>query len=149
MKHLSDRQLQTLKRSLITEKKQLEPYDEEKPQLSDSLSDSTGEISTADNHPADIGTETFERGRDIAINETLSDVLIQIRDSLQRMEDGTYGICDTCGTEIPYERLAALPYTIYCIEHAPDRQLTDERSDQGEYYNTLTKQPTADKWPFS
>ncbi|WP_251037833.1 TraR/DksA C4-type zinc finger protein [Paenibacillus albidus] len=74
---------------------------------------STGELSSVDNHPGDIGTETFERSRDLAINDKLAQELEEIEAALQRMDEGTYGICIASKEEIPYERLEAIPYTAY------------------------------------
>lgn len=132
MKHLNDKQLKELKHMLTAEKEQLENHfdlneKENSQQLGDSLRESTGELSAADNHPADIGTETFERSRDQAIDETLEVQLKQIRDAFDRMDNGTYGFCEECGQEIPFERLEALPYTPYCIEHTSDQNISDYR----------------------
>ncbi len=89
--------------------------------------ESTGELSSYDNHPADEGTELFERGKDIALNEHYQDELNDINKALQAIEDGTYGRCEVCGKEIPLERLEALPNTTYCIEHSPDQVTSHER----------------------
>ena len=43
--------------------------------LKESLSDSISEFSTYDNHPADIGAETFERSKDLALRENFKRVL--------------------------------------------------------------------------
>lgn len=132
MSHLNDKQLTELKHKLIDEKEQISkhfnPSDKDHRQhTSDSLRESTGELSSVDNHPADIGTETFERGRDQAIDNTLEAELNQIDSALDRIEEGTYGSCEVCGNPIPYERLEALPYTPYCIDHASDQKLSDDR----------------------
>ncbi|KKO53362.1 TraR/DksA C4-type zinc finger protein [Paenibacillus sp. DMB20] len=131
MNHLNHEQLHTLKQMLLDEKKFLENHfeasGEKNALLGDSLRVSTGELSSVDNHPADVGTETFERGRDLAVNETLNDELDQISAALDRMEKGTYGTCAECGSEIPYKRLEALPYTAYCVKHAPDKRLSGSR----------------------
>ena len=47
------------------------------------LRDSTGELSATDNHPADVGTEVFERERDLAIQGTLEHELEQIHSALR------------------------------------------------------------------
>ncbi|MER2048436.1 MAG: TraR/DksA C4-type zinc finger protein, partial [Solibacillus sp.] len=46
------------------------------------------------------------------------DLLGQIEAAFERMDDGTYGVCAKCQTEIPYDRLQAIPYTAFCIEHS-------------------------------
>jgi RNA polymerase-binding transcription factor len=45
-----------------------------------------------------------------------SRMLIQVRDALKRIEDGTYGQCLTCGKQIPVARLEAVPWAAYCVE---------------------------------
>ena len=56
--------------------------------------------------------------RDREINFILSDrervKLKQIDDALERMDEGTYGICESCGLEIAEERLDAMPFTRLC-----------------------------------
>jgi DnaK suppressor protein len=44
--------------------------------------------------------------------------LYRIEDAIQRIEDGTYGKCELCGTVIGTKRLTALPYTRFCIDCA-------------------------------
>ncbi|AEI44186.1 TraR/DksA C4-type zinc finger protein [Paenibacillus mucilaginosus] len=135
MNHLSEAQKKRLKEMLLEEKKELTKHfeinDETAAGLEESLRDSTGELSAADNHPGDLGTEVFERGRDIAVNETLDGQLEQVGKALARMEEGTYGTCEVCGEGIPFERLEALPFSAVCIEHAdagsdPDRRPVEE-----------------------
>jgi YteA family regulatory protein len=89
--------------------------------------ESMGELSNYDNHPADQGTELFEREKDIAINEHYEHLLENINRALEAMENGTYGKCEVCGKDIPIERLEALPNTTYCKEHTPDHIISHER----------------------
>lgn len=131
MNHLTNSQLEQLKKQLLEQKQELEGHFEDNGQedslLGDSLRGSTGELSAADNHPADVGTETFERSRDLAINDSLGDELNEVNAALQRIEDGTYGICEASGEPIPFERLEAIPFTRYTIEHTPRREVSDGR----------------------
>ena len=62
-----------------------------------------------DQHPADMGTETFEREKDLSILEQLEAELAEIQAALQRVEDGTYGIDEVTGDPIAPERLDAVP----------------------------------------
>ena len=82
----------------------------------DSMRDQTGELSVNDNHPGDLGSEMFERGKDLAIRDLYSLHLTDLDDALERMEDGTYGTCQHCGTEIPFERLQVQPSAKFCVE---------------------------------
>lgn len=131
MSHLKESQLTKLKHVLEERKAELEQHfsgnGAEDSLLGDSLTLSTGELSSADNHPADTGTETFERSRDLSINTSLSEELSEIEAALQRMEDDSYGICEISKQEIPYERLEAIPYTRYAVEYAPSNQNSGSR----------------------
>jgi YteA family regulatory protein len=89
--------------------------------------ESMGELSSYDNHPADEGTDLFEREKDIALNEHYELQLRNINHALEAMENGTYGQCEICGKDIPIERLEALPNTTFCIEHSPDKVTSTNR----------------------
>jgi YteA family regulatory protein len=85
----------------------------------ESLRESVGELSLYDNHPGDLGSDVFERGKDLALNEKTEHHRHEIQEALVAMENGTYGNCKVCGRPIPFERLQAVPHTLYCIEHVP------------------------------
>jgi YteA family regulatory protein len=122
MSHLTDEQLKTLYVQLLEEKVALEKHFATNDQfgLANSFSDSIGELSMYDNHPGDIGSEIFERAKDISLNEHAETHLKQVNEALARMESGEYGVCVFSHQPIPYERLQAIPTTLYSIEHVPD-----------------------------
>lgn len=76
--------------------------------------ESTGELSLYDNHPADVGSEVYERSKDLALKNDAEFKLKAIEDALSKMRAGRYGLCDECGGEIPLDRLEAIPYTTMC-----------------------------------
>ena len=65
---------------------------------------------------ADAETETIERERELSLSENFRDLLDQVEHALQRIDDGTYGVCESCGKRIEAPRLRALPYASRCIE---------------------------------
>jgi RNA polymerase-binding protein DksA len=83
-----------------------------------SISDELGELAEGgvDNHLADTATAMFDRELDEGLEESANDTLIEIDAALQRIEDGTYGICEGCGKPIGAERLSAIPWTRLCID---------------------------------
>ncbi len=85
-----------------------------KEELSVSEKDSIEELSSYDNHPADIGSETFERGKDIALKDNERLRLAKINEALSRIKNGEYGKCEFCGRKISPERLEAIPETSIC-----------------------------------
>ena len=74
------------------------------------------ELADYDNHPADAGTDTFEKEKDLAVRDTYRDIIGHIDEALGKMDRGTYGECDRCGREIVKARLDAIPYAMYCVE---------------------------------
>src|SRR5436305_14223176 len=91
--------------------------------LSDeSESDSVSELSSIDQHQADLGTETFEREKDISILEQVDAELADVEHALQRLDDGTYGTCELDGKPIPEERLEAQPAARFCVEHQAEAE---------------------------
>lgn len=83
-------------------------------QLTQSQGDSLEELTTYDNHPADIGSETFQRSKDIGLLDNSRLLLREVEVALQRIEDGAYGTCENCGQKISQGRLLTIPYTTLC-----------------------------------
>ncbi len=71
--------------------------------------DRGGELSHYDQHPADSGSETFEREKDLSILEQLEDELVEIEAAMQRLDDGSYGRDEVTGAPIDPARLDAVP----------------------------------------
>lgn len=84
--------------------------------------ETAGELSGNDQHPADEGTETFNRERDLSILDSLEAEFVEIDSALSRLDDGTYGTCEVCGGPVGGERIQALPATRFCVEHAAARE---------------------------
>ncbi len=76
--------------------------------------DSLSELSSVDQHQADMGTETFEREKDLSILEAIESELADVEHALRRLDEGTYGTCEACGRPIDDDRLQALPATRLC-----------------------------------
>jgi len=74
------------------------------------------EASTAEDHPADVGSETFERQKGLSILEQVEGQLRDVARAVTRVEEGTYGRCEACKRPIGESRLEARPFTRYCLE---------------------------------
>jgi YteA family regulatory protein len=99
----------------------------EENEFNDSLQKYTDEISLYDNHPADVGTETFEMEKTYALKGNELHRLEEIEQALERIEKGTYGVCTICGKDIDIERLEAYPEADTCMECSRSRKLPWER----------------------
>ena len=67
------------------------------------------------NHMADAASEVFEQARDISVRQRIRHALDDVLHALAKFEDGTYGICESCGGIIALPRLEALPSARYCM----------------------------------
>jgi YteA family regulatory protein len=127
---LSTQQLAELRLQLLQEKSDVEERLDQNDHFGferGHYHESMGELSSYDNHPADEGTDLYEREKDNALLEHYKLQLGNINRALEAMENGSYGKCEVCGKEIPVERLEALPNTTYCIEHSPDQVTSHDR----------------------
>lgn len=68
----------------------------------------------------------------LRIRDREAKLIRKIRYALQRLQDGTFGICEECGEEIPLKRLKARPVTTLCIE-CKEEQEAEERTKAEEY----------------
>lgn len=129
---------QRLRQKLEQEKKEIEKRLQRNDHdgLEKSMNDSIGELSGYDNHPADLGTEIYERGKDLALNENDERRLKAIDKALMRIDEGTFGICKVCGKPIAEERLEAVPATEYCKEHHPEQHSSMRRPAEEKVLNS-------------
>lgn len=96
--------------------------------IQDRLEESKKDIDsqpTYSNHPADKGTELYMRTQNIGFKEDLEDTLDEIDQSLEDIENGTYGYCNNCEKIISEERLEIIPYAKTCLG-CSDEDLEDE-----------------------
>ncbi|MDY0393150.1 TraR/DksA family transcriptional regulator [Virgibacillus halophilus] len=104
--HLNEQQLNKFKQRLLNMKTSLK---KELGQNKESPNDAVQEPADYSNHPADIATEQFEQERAAGFDMIKRDQLQAVNDSLDRIEDGTYGYSIISGKPIPIERLEAEP----------------------------------------
>ncbi|MGZ0146639.1 TraR/DksA C4-type zinc finger protein [Kribbella sp. WER1] len=69
----------------------------------------------AGNDQADVGSTTLERYHELTLANNARDMLNQIEFALNRIDDGTYGVCENCGNAIGKGRLQAFPRATLCI----------------------------------
>ena len=66
-------------------------------------------------HMADLGTDSYEQELSLELMDSVRRLIGGIDDALDRIEKGTYGICEVNGEVIPKERLRAIPWTRCCL----------------------------------
>ena len=84
--------------------------------LKRSRQDASGDLSNMPIHMADIGSDNFEQEFTLGLIENEEEMLRAIDEALERIEDGSYGKCESCGKMITKERLKVLPHASLCIE---------------------------------
>lgn len=104
---------------LVSEERRLERIRtalEQESTLEDADRDPTSDAAGSDQHPADVGSELFERERAISILQRVEAKLADVRRALRHLESGEYGICEACGRPISPARLEARPAARFCLE---------------------------------
>jgi RNA polymerase-binding transcription factor DksA len=74
------------------------------------------ELSSLQEHLAEAGSVTLEREIDYSLEEVVNERLAAITKALERIEQGSFGLCVSCAAPVAAERLAALPWASLCID---------------------------------
>jgi RNA polymerase-binding transcription factor DksA len=74
------------------------------------------EAGGGDQHPADLGSERFEREKDLSIVNNIDGELGEVDSAMRRLDDGEYGRCEVCHRPIGAARLRARPAARFCVK---------------------------------
>lgn len=80
---------------------------------------------------SDQASVEVDRSFLVRLREREQKLLKKIDQALERIEQGTFGICEACGEEIAYERLKARPVTTLCITCKIQQEEEEERYGVG------------------
>jgi DnaK suppressor protein len=80
--------------------------------IAERLGDAVGD---AGDDPADAGAKTFQREHELALTQNARELLELSERALARMDDGTFGVCESCGQPIGKARLQAFPRATLCV----------------------------------
>lgn len=75
---------------------------------------------------ADTGTKNITREHEMALAANARATLEQTEHALERLDTGTYGLCEVCGKPIGKARMQAFPRATLCVE---DKQKQERRAD--------------------
>jgi len=81
-------------------------------QIAARLGDAVGD---AGDDSADAGAKTFEREHELALTQNARERLAQTQRVLSKIDDGSYGVCESCGKPIGKARLQAFPRATLCV----------------------------------
>lgn len=114
---------------------------------SDTLKHSSREDSDTSgygNHQADAATDTFDRDFALSLVSNEQDALNEIEEAIQRIKDGSYGVCEVTGKAIPKERLEAVPFARFSVEGQAEYEKNKRRKvnrDAGGIFGDGTDTP--------
>jgi DnaK suppressor protein len=99
--------------------------------------DASSDLSAYKYHMADAASDNFDREFSLTMVSNRQDVLYEVEEALERLENGTYGICEMSGKPIPRERLDVIPWARFTAEW------------QAEFERKNKKQPVRSFNPLS
>jgi DnaK suppressor protein len=91
--------------------------EEERERLRAQLSEHGDDVEHDDNF-ADSGQVAAEQGENRALVGQLEETLAEVERALAKLDEGAYGICESCAKPISEARLEAMPAARYCIDCA-------------------------------
>jgi RNA polymerase-binding transcription factor DksA len=127
--HLSPQELYVFRERLLLVRRQLagDLDHMENEALKKNRSDAAGDLSLMPIHMADIGTDNYEREFTIGLIENETETLKEIDAALERIENGTYGICQATRKPISKARLKVVPWTRYCVAYERSQEQKQDR----------------------
>jgi DnaK suppressor protein len=129
-KKMTKKQLQHFKDKLLAEKNRVleEMGDLQQNNLKQSISEASGENSRYTYHLGDVASLSYGREFSMGLSERQQKYLEEIDEALQRIEEGTYGICKVTGDLITAERLEEVPVAKYSVK---GKEMLERRRRQG------------------
>lgn len=98
--------------------------------LKRSSKDDAGDLSGYGQHMADAGTDTFDRDFALSLVSSEQEALTEIDAAIQRINAGTYGVCELTGKPISRERLLAVPFARFSVESQAEVERLKRRNMQ-------------------
>jgi DnaK suppressor protein len=77
--------------------------------------ESSGDLSNMPVHLADVSSDNYEQELMLGLMENKGEALSEIESALERIDSGTFGVCEKCQKKIKKARLEAIPYARLCI----------------------------------
>jgi RNA polymerase-binding transcription factor DksA len=106
----------------------------------DQFHDALEERPTFSMHMADAATDSYDRDLTLSMLSHEQDAVYEIEEALNRIRNGTYGICELTGRRIPAARLEAVPWTRFTA--SAERTLAHQRTQLGSLQRVHPNEPT-------
>ncbi len=82
--------------------------------------------------PLDQASNVFDKDFLLRLRDRERKLMLKIKEALERIEDGTFGICEECGEKIAEKRLRARPMATLCIDCKHEQEVLEKRVKYGE-----------------
>ena len=86
-----------------------------KDNLKTSQRDAAGDLSAYSLHMADVASDNYDREFQLSLADNEQKLLNRINEALERIDEGTFGLCELCEKKIAQARLKAVPYAELCV----------------------------------
>jgi len=131
---MNRKELQHFKSLLLRKRKELMDQMEliKEKEMTSTLKEATGDHSAYAFHMADQGTDSMEREKNFFYAQRDGRLLYHVDMALERIEKGNFGKCDSCGENISFERLEAVPHARMCIHCKSSEEKPNNTSTEGE-----------------
>lgn len=144
--NMDKKRLEYFKAKLLKEREiQMESLKNREKEKEETIDMLDSELSSYDNHPADIGTEVYMMEQEKGFMEEIKQVVEEIDASLEQIKDGSYGTCKSCNKKIREERLELIPYAKTCLDCSGQEEEREETQDEKIYeslnYKTMDFKP--------
>lgn len=84
-------------------------------QLKTSQRDAAGDLSAYSLHMADMATDNYDREFALNLADNEQKVIHRVDTAIEKIDAGTFGICEACGKKIAKARLKVVPYAELCV----------------------------------
>jgi len=136
VRHLTPAEIERFRVLLLEKRKEIlhNVVEIEDETLRKSRLDASGDLSSMPIHMADLGTDNYQQEFSLGLMDSERKLITEIDDALQRIENGTYGICEGTGQLIAKARLEAQPWARYSVEYARivEQQQQQQQQQPGE-----------------
>lgn len=123
-KSYTKKDLESIRKQLIREKAKIleEIISLQGDSVKKSLKDTSGDLSGYSFHMADMATDLYDREFSLELAEAERDRLYALDDAIKRIDEGTYGRCNSCGCQISKQRLKFMPMAEFCIKCQEEKE---------------------------
>ncbi len=103
------------------------------------------ELSKYDNHPADMASELYDLEHFTALKNSEEMAIRETNDALEKIKNGTYGICESCGGVISHERLETLPNARNCIRCEKVKEQESQLDEKSKSFHRPVEEDVLEK----